>query len=111
VEADQPPQRLPVGRLALGLFQQRQHFCCARGHRLGQAGELAHLDAVRAVGRAGRDLMQEDDIVLPFLHPHGGAGDIVELFAERNQLVIMGREEGARFVHAVQMLDDRPGNG
>ena len=37
---------------------------------VGQARELRHLDAIRAVGGAGLDLVQEHDLVVPLAHVH-----------------------------------------
>ena len=37
----------------------------------GRPGELRHMDAVGAVGGARHHLVQEDDLALPFLDPHG----------------------------------------
>ena len=68
------------------------------------------MDAVGAVGGAGRDLVQEDDVALPFLYPHRVAGEAIELRGERGQLVIMRREQGAAAIAVVEMLDRSPGD-
>ena len=53
-------------------FERRQHDLGALDHARRQAGELGHLDAVGAVGRARHHLVQEHHLALPFLDPHGG---------------------------------------
>ena len=91
-------------------FELRQHDLGALDHGAWQSGELCHLDAVGAVGGARRDLVQEDDVALPFLHPHGGIEQARQLAGERGQLVVMRREQRAATVHLVQVLDRRPGD-
>src|SRR5207248_7332267 len=68
------------------------------------------MDAVGAVGGAGPDLVQKDDITLPLLDPHRVAGERGELGGERGQFVVMGREEGAAAVDLMQMLEAGPGD-
>src|SRR5437773_690676 len=75
-----------------------------------EAGELCDMDAVGAVGGAGRDLVQEDDIALPFLDPHRVTGERRELGGERGQLVVVGREERAAAIDLVEMFERRPGD-
>ena len=65
---------------ASGLWPSRpsssaQHFLGARDDGGGQAREFRDMDAVGAVGRAGRDFVQEDDGVVPFAHAHRHAGE------------------------------------
>jgi len=43
------------------------------------------MDAVGAVGGAGADFVQKDDIALPLLDPHRVAGEGGELGGERGQ--------------------------
>ena len=68
------------------------------------------MDAVGAVGRAGRHLVQEDHLALPLLDPHGVAGQAVELAGQVGQLVVVGGEEPAAAVDLVQVLDAGPGD-
>src|SRR5277367_5702100 len=68
------------------------------------------MDAVGAVGGAGADLVQKDDVAPPFLDPHRVAGERREFGGERGQFVIMRREEGAAAVDLVQVLEGGPGD-
>src|SRR5207244_1581150 len=52
------------GTALLALFEHAQHLLGARRHGLGQASELGDMDAVGAVGGAGADLVQKDDLAL-----------------------------------------------
>ena len=91
-------------------FERRQHLLGAGYDACRQARELRHMNAIGAVGRARRHLVQEDDIALPLLDPHGVASQIRELRCQRRELVIMRREEGAAAVDVVEMLDRGPGD-
>ena len=98
------------GAALFALFQDLQHFFGAGGDRFRQAGELGDMDAVAAVGGAGADLVQKHDLALPLLDPHRVAGERRQFGGEGGQLVVMGREQGATAVDAVQMLERRPGD-
>jgi len=74
------------------LFQDFQNLFGARCDRSRQAGQLGDMDAVGAVGGAGANLVQKDDLALPFLDPHRVAGERRQFRGQRRQLVIMGRE-------------------
>ena len=67
------------------------------------------MDAVGAVGRAGRHLVQEHDVAAPLLDPQRVAGQARQLRGQRGQLVEVGGEQAAAAVDLVQMLDHRPG--
>jgi hypothetical protein len=54
--------------------------------------------------------VQEHDLALPLLHPHGGVEEARQLGGERGQFVEVGGEQGAAAVRRVQMLDGRPGD-
>ena len=77
----------------------------------GKPGELRHLDAVGAVGGAGHDFVQEHHVAVPFLHPHGGVVQPLELRGQRRHLVEMRGEQRAAAIALVQVLDGRPGDG
>ena len=94
----------------LAALQAVQHLLGAGDDRARQAGELSHMDAVGAVRRSGRHLVQEDHLSLPFLDPHAVARQGRQLLGEVGQLVIMGREERPAAVHLVQVLDAGPGD-
>ena len=99
------PRQCPA---LFAFFEHPQHLLGARRHALGQAGELGDMDPVGAVGGAGADLVQKDDVVLPLLDPHRVAGEQGELGGECRQLVVMRRKEGAAAVDLVQVLEGRP---
>src|SRR5260370_8679455 len=94
----------------LALFEDGEHLLRAGRYGLRQTGELGDMDAVGAVGGAGADLVQKDDIALPFLDPHRVAGERGKLGGERGQLVVMRREEGAAAGDLVQILESGPGD-
>jgi hypothetical protein len=68
------------------------------------------MDAVGAVGRPGRHLVQKHDIALPFLDSHRVAGERRQFRGERGQLVVMRRKQRAAAIDLVQMLERRPGD-
>ena len=78
--------------------------------RRRQPGELGDMDAIGAIGRARRHLVQEDDGIVPFADAHGHAGERCEPFGQRRHLVIMRGEQRARLVGLVQMFGRRPGD-
>ena len=69
------------------------------------------MNAVGAVGRAGGDLVEENDIFAVLGHAHGGVGQARQSGCEARQLMIMGGEQGAGAVDLMQMLKRRPGDG
>ena len=83
VLAGRPSRPLTLGssacvdvRLVLG-FEPGEDFAGPFVDAARHAGELGDVDAVALVGRAGDDLVQEHDLVLPLLHgdvevPHAG---------------------------------------
>ena len=65
-----PWRRARTGRalhVELLLLEVRQDLAGARGDLRRQAGELGDVDAVAAVGAAGHDLAQEDDLAADLL--------------------------------------------
>ena len=60
----------------------------------GDAGELRHLYAVAAVGRAGFDRVQKDDLVLIFHGVQVDIGDGVRGVGQGGQFKIMRGEQG-----------------
>ena len=68
------------------------------------------MDAVGAVGGARRHLVQEHDLVLPFLDAHGVGRERRQPLLERAQLVEVRGEQRAAAVDVVQMLERRPGD-
>ena len=74
-------------RLA-GPTRARQHLARPHQHRLRQPRELGHVDAVGAVGRARRHLVQEHDLALPLLDPHRMADQAGKPCRQRGQLVV-----------------------
>ena len=109
-------QRQVVGqprrrRAALVAFQGFQHRLGAGDDGRRQARQPRDVDAVRTVGGAGSDFVQEYRLAPPLAHPHGVAGEIVQPRGKARELVVVRREQGAATVHRVQVLDRRPGNG
>ncbi len=77
----------------LTLLQLHQDFPCPLDDLLGQSRQLRHLDAIAPVGSSRDQLMEEEDLILPFLdgdveilHAGPGAGQV-------RQFVIVGGEE------------------
>ena len=64
-------------------------------HRRRQARQLGHVNAVGAVGHAGRHLVQEHDGVVPFPHPHGDAGERRQALRQRRHFVVVRGEQRA----------------
>ena len=87
----------------------RQDLAGALDHAHRQRGQARDFDAVAAVGGAGLDAAQEQDLVAGFLHRNVQIADAVELSGELGQLVIVRREESFRADVAVDVLDHGPG--
>ena len=73
-----------------------------------KACELGDLNAVGAVGRARQHFVQEHDVALPFLDPHGGVEQSRQLGRERGEFMIMRGEQRAAAIGLMQVLDRRP---
>ena len=69
------------------------------------------MDAVGAIGGAGDDAIEEDDLVAPFLDLDRGVGGVGQTVGERGQLVIVGGEQDAGAVDLVQIFERGPGDG
>ena len=61
------------------------------GRHAGQAGDV---DAVALVGAAGGDLVQEDNLLVPFAHQHVVIAQARQRLRELGQFVIMRGEQG-----------------
>ncbi len=66
------------------------------------------MDAVAFVRRAGHDLAQENDLVVPFAHRDVVVAHAGPRVGEGGHLVVVRGEEGARLQHVVQVLGDAP---
>ena len=82
----------------------------ADDHR-GQTGEPCHMHPVGPVGRPVDNLMQKDDLSLPFAHLHRMAGQAFKAGAQVGQLVIMRGKQCAATVAFMQMFQRSPGDG
>ena len=100
----------PRGLAAVLRLEFCQYRFGARDHGRRQAGEPRHLDAVGAVGGARQHLVQEHDVALPFLDPHGGVEHPRQLCRQRGQFVIMRGKQRAAAVVLMQMFDRGPGD-
>ena len=66
--------------LALGLrFERAQDLSGSGEQRGGQTGQARDLDAIRAIGPAGQQLVQEHHLVLILTNRHLGITDADEL--------------------------------
>ncbi len=68
------------------------------------------MDAVGAVGGAGRHLVQEHPLVLPLLDAHGVGRERRQPLFQRTKLMEMRGKQRAALVDVVQMLECRPGD-
>ena len=68
------------------------------------------MNAVGTVRGARGDLVQKDNIAVPFFDPHGVRCQVIEPRVESSQFVIVGCEQGATFIDVMQMLDRGPGD-
>ena len=91
---------------------ERQDVARAGDHRRRQPGEPRHLDAVAAIGAAGQNLVQEDDLVLPLARRHVRVDDAGQRVGQIGQLVIVRGKERLRPRARVlrEVLGDRPGD-
>ena len=103
-------RRDEVGQLARSLDHLRGQALRARALE-ADAGEARHGQAIAFVGSAGSDLVQEDEIALPFAHLHRDAGKAGELGGERHEFVIMGGEQAAALYIVVDGFKHGPGDG
>ena len=90
-------------------FEPVEHFSGAFIDGARHAGELGDVDAVALVGRAGDDLVEEHDLILPFLDGDVKVARHRELVVEIGQLVVVRGEERAAADLLVDVLDDAPG--
>ena len=99
--------------LARLVLQLLQNMPGTGQHLLGQARQLGDLDTVAAVGTAGDDLPQEDDILAPCADGDVIVADAGQLALQRRQLVIVGGEQGLgpQLFRVGAVLQHRPGNG
>ena len=65
-------------------LEDLQDLAGAARNRIGQARQAGNMDAVGAVCRAGAHLVQEDDLVFPFLDVDRDVGDL----ARRSESVV-----------------------
>src|SRR5437870_1130516 len=86
----------------------RQNFLRAIENFLWQTGEAGNLDAVTLIGAARDDLAQKDDLIVPFAHGDVEIADATALLGELGQLVVMRREQRARFDSVVEKLGHAP---
>ena len=101
--------RLPAGNLAppRGL-EVAQDVARPLEQLARHAGQARDVDAVGAVGSALDDLVEEDDLILPFANGHVEISDSVKRLGQIRQFVIVGGKEGAAIQPIVKVLDDRP---
>ena len=78
-------------------------------HGPRHAGQPGDVNAVALVGRAGHDLVQEHDVVLPLLHGHVQVPHARQRLGQVGQLVVVRGKQRAAADLVVQVLDDRPG--
>ena len=98
-------------RPAARFFSSSASTSEARADHGGRQVRRASPPGCRRSGRRRRhDLVQEDDVALPFAHLDRRIGEVGEPAGERGQLVIMRGEQGAAAIDLVQMLDRRPGD-
>ena len=69
------------------------------------------MHAPASLCRARAHTVQEDDLALPFPHPHGGQPQLGQLAGEGGEFMEMGGEEGAGAQTVMQRLQHRPGDG
>ncbi|MNH31547.1 hypothetical protein D3C79_919250 [compost metagenome] len=55
--------------------------------------------------------MQEDNVIVPFLDPHGDIGQPVELFRQRRHFMEMRGKKCSAAVFPMQIFHGRPCNG
>ena len=77
-------------------------------HAARHAGQPGHVNAVALVGRTGHDLVQEYDLVFPFLHGHVEIHDARQRAGQVGEFVVVRGEQRAAAHVVVQVLDDRP---
>ena len=89
-----------------------EDFPRARDDGLRQAGQAGDLDAVGPVRPAGPHLVEEDDLVVPFLDRDVEVANAREPIGERGELVVVRGEEHLRASAAVvELLGHGPGDG
>ena len=66
------------------------------------------MDPIALVGPARNNPVQEYDLVIPLLDRHVPIANARQRPLQLDQLVVVGRKQGARTIAIVQLLDDRP---
>src|SRR5260370_1037486 len=92
-----------------GGFQFSENLFAAVEDFGGDAGQAGHVDAIALVGAAGGDLVQEDNVVLPFADQDIIVAQAGKGFGQLGQFVVMAGEESAAADLIVQIFGDGPG--
>ena len=74
-------------------FQFLQNFLGAIDNGGGKPRQSCHVNAIGPVGYTRNHFMQEDDVVLPLLHFHGGVCEVRQLRRQLGQFMIMRCKE------------------
>src|SRR5437016_3416255 len=91
-------------------LEQFEDLPGARHDRSGQSREPAHVNSIGAVGATGLEPVHEDDFLADLAHRHVEVADVLELFGELRQLVIMRRKDRLAPDAVVQAFGDGPGD-
>ena len=88
----------------------RQNLLGAIQNFLRQTGQSRDLDSVTFVRATRHDFAQENDLLVPFADRDVEIANAFAFFRQFGQLVIMRREQRARFDFIVQKFRDAPGD-
>jgi hypothetical protein len=92
-------------------FERRENLAGPFDHRQRQAGEARDLNPETAIGTAGHDFAQKDDVVFPLSCSHVIVHDAGRGIGQIRQLVVVRSEERLRTKLGIgrQMLGNCPG--
>ncbi|MPM99231.1 hypothetical protein SDC9_146422 [bioreactor metagenome] len=94
-------------------FKLLEDLAGAQNDSARDAGQLSHMDAIRTVGTARHDVVQEDHLIVHLGNCHIVITHTWQQRAELGQLMIVGGKQGAGFEAGmvVNKFHDCPGNG
>ena len=96
---------------AFAFFQRFKHDTSAGNDGGRQSGKLRNLHAIRPIGRAFLDFVQENHLSVPLLNCDSGIIDPAQFVRKRGHFVVVRGKERTRTVDVVQMFQRGPRDG
>jgi len=88
-------------------FKGTEYILGARHYRLWNAGNLRNMNAITAIGGAGKNAMQEHNVALPFAHGNVQVANARDASGEISEFVVVRCKERPRAGGGL-VFGDRP---